>query len=137
MEASARETGVRQRTEEDNLQTKGLARLKRQEDSDSDSDSDANSVTESDASGEFDEALLLAGLNIREEGGGGGGVLDDETNERAALDAQFEAVSCFDIFVRKVSAVATAQGWREEGRERGKKEGREGRGGQATSHKAE
>ncbi|CAM9550127.1 unnamed protein product, partial [Hapterophycus canaliculatus] len=65
MEASARETGLRQRTVDDNLQTKGLARLRRDSDSDSDSDSDGSGddFDGSDDSGEIDEALL-EGLDI-------------------------------------------------------------------------
>lgn len=86
MEASQRETGLmRQRTADDDLKTQGLSRLRRAGDDGGDSDSDADS----DDSGEFDEALL-EGLDIggEEEGVGGEG-----TEERTALDAQFEAVS--------------------------------------------
>lgn len=88
MEASARETGLRQRTADDNLQTKGLARLRRDSDSDSESDSNGSGdgfdgSDDSGDSGEIDEALL-EGLDI-----GGGG---DEAEERAVLDSQFETV---------------------------------------------
>lgn len=85
MEASERETGLlRQRTTADDLETKGLTRLRRAGD-DGGSDSDADS----DKSGEFDEALL-EGLDI----GGEKGVVGGEgTEDRAALDSQFEAVS--------------------------------------------
>lgn len=98
MEASARETGLRQRTADDDLQTKGLARLKRPEDesdSDSDSRSDAGSDVGSDASsGEFDEALL-EGLDIDPEAMNGRQEVGraDGGEDRAVLDRQFEAVS--------------------------------------------
>lgn len=91
MEASAKETGLRQRTADDDLQTRGLSRLRR--DSDDDDDSDDDSVGDgggSDESGEIDDALL-EGLDLN--GGGGGSVLEDGTEERAVLDSQFEAVS--------------------------------------------
>lgn len=94
MEASERETGLlRPRTKEDDLETKGLSRLRRAGDDGDDSDSDADS----DDSGEFDEALL-EGLDIGGEKGGVGG---EGTEERAALDAQFEAVSviCVSVFL--------------------------------------
>lgn len=108
MEASARETGLRERTAGDNLRTKGLTRIRRagdysSDDSDSELESDENN---SDGSGEFDETLL-EGLDLG--GGVGGGSSDgrnrgvlvegggDECGEgaedRAVLDAQFEEVS--------------------------------------------
>lgn len=97
MEASARETGLRQRTADDDLQTKGLARVRRTGDEDSDSDdADAGSVGESEdaSSGEFDEDLLEGlDINAGERGTGYEGVLREGTGERAALDTQFEAVS--------------------------------------------
>ena len=86
MEASALETGLRRRTADDELETKGLTRIRQDGDSDSDGDSDD--------SGEFDEALL-EGLDI---GGGKGGVGGEGTEERAALDSQFEAVSVCCLF---------------------------------------
>ena len=91
MEASARETGLRKRNADDDLQTKGLARLRRDSDDDDDDDDDDGVAVGSDDSGEIDDALL-EGLNIDEEGGGGG-VLGEGTEDRAALDSQFEAVS--------------------------------------------
>lgn len=92
MEASARETGLRQRTKDDDLQTKGLSRLRREGDEDSDSDSDGGrSIADSNASsGEFDEALL-EGLDLNGGAGVGAGVAEDRT----MLDSQFEAVSVF------------------------------------------
>lgn len=87
MEASAKETGLRQRTADDDLQTKGLARLHR--DSDSDDDDDEHG---SDDSGEIDEALL-EGLNID-----GGDAPGEGTEEREVLDSQFEAVSILLLF---------------------------------------
>lgn len=84
MEASAKETGLRQRTADDDLETKGLARLRRDSDSDSDSDDDD---TGSDDSGEIDDTLL-EGLDLN-----GGGAPGEGVENRAVLDSQFEAVS--------------------------------------------
>ncbi|CAM9558541.1 unnamed protein product [Ectocarpus fasciculatus] len=83
MEASAKETGLRQRTRDDDLETKGLARLRRDSDSESD---DSEGADGSDDSGEIDDALL-EGLDIS----GAGGEAGEEEEDRAAIDAQFEA----------------------------------------------
>lgn len=92
MEASAKETGLRQRTADDNLQTKGLSRLRRDSDGESDDDSEGGGGgIGSDDSGEIDDALL-EGLDIN-GGEEEGGELGEGTEERAALDSQFEAVS--------------------------------------------
>ena len=100
MEASERETGLlRQRTADDDLKKQGLSRLRRAGDDGGDSDSDADS----DDSGEFDEALL-EGLDV---GGGEGGVGGEGTEERSALDAQFEAVS---LIVSVLYRVCLCQG---------------------------
>lgn len=100
MEASARETGLRQRTKDDNLQTKGLARLRREGDDDSDSNSDAGgerSIADSNASsGEFDESLL-EGLDL--SGGARVGEGPGAAEDRAVLDSQFESVSAFVVAV--------------------------------------
>lgn len=82
MEASARETGLRRRTSEDDLNTRGLTRVVHED------------YERSDASGTFDEGLLLEGLHL---GGGRGSQADsgDDTRRdemRDVLDAQFEAV---------------------------------------------
>eukprot|EP00903_Cladosiphon_okamuranus_P008978 g8589.t1 len=91
MEASAKETGLRQRTADDDLQTKGLSRLRRDSDADSESDSEGGGDSGSDDSAEVDDALL-EGLDINGgEEGGGVGVLGEGSEERAALDSQFEA----------------------------------------------
>eukprot|EP00752_Nemacystus_decipiens_P007303 g6534.t1 len=93
MEASAKETGLRQRTADDDLQMKGLLRLRRDSDSESDDDSDGGGGGGggSDDSGEIDDALL-EGLDINGgEEGEGGGVLGEGSEERAVLDSQFEA----------------------------------------------
>lgn len=96
MEASAKETGLRQRTADDDLQTKGLSRLRRDSDGESDDDDDDGDYEGgggSDDSGEIDDALL-EGLDINGVGGEGGeGVLGEGSEERAVLDSQFEAVS--------------------------------------------
>lgn len=114
MEASARETGrLRRRTADDNLQTKGLARLRRVEDGDSSSsesdpdlDMGDNDRDGSDDSGEFDESLLegldLDGVRGGVRGRTGTGVAapgeqgGKDEEERAVLDAQFEAVRTRD-----------------------------------------
>lgn len=111
MEASAREMGLRQRNADDDLETKGLARLRRDSD---DSDGDDDDGVGSDDSGEIDDALL-EGLNIHdggvEEGGGvaGGGAFGEGTEERAVLDSQFEAVS-FGVGIGVTTAVAVVVG---------------------------
>lgn len=95
MEASAKETGLRARTAEDNLDTKGLVRVKRLEDED-DEESEGDEDGGSDASGQLDESLL-EGLNLGdpEATGGGAGEEGDDSRgqERAVVDAQFEGVS--------------------------------------------
>lgn len=89
MEASARETGVRQRTAEDNLQIKGLQRVRRAGEEDSSDDV---------SGGSFDEALL-EGLDLNAGGvdtecdGGGGAESHSGEGSRAVLEAQFQAVS--------------------------------------------
>ncbi|CAM9184724.1 unnamed protein product [Ascophyllum nodosum] len=90
MEASARETGLRARTAADDLETKGLARLRKGGDLSSDASSDLEA--ESDGSGEFDEAML-EGLDLNEGQGDRRdvGVLGEGTEERTLLDSQFEA----------------------------------------------
>ncbi|CAN0080202.1 unnamed protein product [Ectocarpus sp. 12 AP-2014] len=97
MEASAKETGLRQRTRDDDLHTKGLVRLRRDSDSESDDSEDdvaaLDSGAGSDDSGEIDDALL-EGLDISEAAGAaaGGGVPGEGAEEdRAVLDSQFEA----------------------------------------------
>lgn len=97
MEASAKETGLRQRTKDDDLQTKGLVRLRRDSDSESDDSEDDVATLDgggagSDDSGEIDDALL-EGLDI--SGVGAGVCVPGEGTEedRAVLDSQFEAVS--------------------------------------------
>ena len=94
MEASARETGLRARTAADDLETKGLARLRKGGDLSSDASSDLEA--ESDGSGEFDEAML-EGLDLNEGQGDRRdvGVLGEGTEERTLLDSQFEAVRDF------------------------------------------
>lgn len=95
MEASARETGLRERTAEDDLETKGLSRLRRDGGGSSD-DPGSGPDAESDDSGEFDEAML-EGLDINEGQGDRkrAGVLGEGVDGREALDSQFEAVREF------------------------------------------
>ncbi|CAM9712398.1 unnamed protein product [Choristocarpus tenellus] len=96
MAASAQETGLRQRTQEDDLPMSGLERVQHDSLRGRDNDSSTGS-----SSGEFNEALL-EGLSL--EPGGGvvvehtegeearGGVGDEEgVADRMMLDAQFEA----------------------------------------------
>ncbi|CAN0260191.1 unnamed protein product, partial [Ectocarpus sp. 13 AM-2016] len=96
MEASAKETGLRQRTRDDDLQIKGLVRLRRDSDSESDDSEDDVATLDggarSDDSGEIDDALL-EGLDISEAAAAGGGGVPGEGAEedRAVLDSQFEA----------------------------------------------
>ncbi|CBN77126.1 conserved unknown protein [Ectocarpus siliculosus] len=95
MEASAKETGLRQRSRDDDLQTKGLVRLRRDSDSESDDSEDDVATLDggagSDDSGEIDDALL-EGLDISGAAAAGGGVPGEGTEEdRAVLDSQFEA----------------------------------------------
>ncbi|CAB1102572.1 unnamed protein product [Ectocarpus sp. CCAP 1310/34] len=96
MEASAKETGVRPRTMDDDLQTKGLVRLRRDSDLESDDSEDDAATLDggggSDDSGEIDDALL-EGLDISgAAAAAGGGVPGEGTEEdRAVLDSQFEA----------------------------------------------
>lgn len=108
MEASAKETGLRQRTADDNLQIKGLSRLRRDSDGESDnSDSEGDGGGESDDSGEIDDALL-EGLDVN-GGEEAGGVLGEGSEERAVLDSQFETVSCFAVVVGSVVVVVSSR----------------------------
>lgn len=92
MEASARKTGLRERTAEDNLDTKGLSRLRRGGGGSLD-DPDSGPNAESDDSGEFDEALLEGlDINISQGDRKRAGVFGERMEEREALDSQFEAV---------------------------------------------
>lgn len=90
MEASARETGLRERTAEDNLSMKGLTRVRHAGDEASEGEEEDDDEDKgSDASGNFDEALL-EGLDLD---GGDAARVHVEDAERAALEAEFEAVS--------------------------------------------
>lgn len=91
MEASARETGLRERTSEDNLDMKGLKRVRHAGDESSDGEESEEDDEDkgSDASGNFGEALL-EGLDLD---GGSAARVHVEDAERAALEAEFEAVS--------------------------------------------